>query len=450
MRERLSRVKEILFYNPFEEYLRKRRILAVSLHKGALSFAYLKKDMNKTGISFSKMFLFPEKFPEPAEVVSSVKSVLAETRDKGIEVVFCIPDEWILIIPVRLPVTVLENIGEVLAYEMDRFTPFSQEEVFFDYSLIRTDENELLVALYIVKRETLLPYLRRFESEGIKLNAITFHGDSLAGFLSEATAKRDLLLVRNDNGSLKKVVVYNSLLLGTESCNMDDLLSKPKWIEDFEPEAVVSIGCRLGIDRELSLSDVVYGNLRMSENFPEAVAEATAFSYILSTRRSLDLLSTGIRPQKKVDFRATFFLIFLIVGVLCLMMIIPFIKVQKEVEYLSRVAAELRPKVMDVEKRLKERERIMERINTIRRFKPSYTAVDILKEISIMLPRDTWLTTFVINNNTVRLEGFSDNSTALISILEKSPLLKNVSFSSPTVKDRRLRKERFRIKAEIE
>jgi hypothetical protein len=319
MRERLNKVKEFLLYNPFEEYLKKRRILSVSIHQGTLSLAYLEKDMNRRGIRFSRSISFSEEYPEPSELVSSVKSVLAEIGDKGVEVVFCVPDEWILIVPVKLPVTVLENIGEVLAYEMDRFTPFSHEDVFFDYSLVQRNENELMVALYIVKRETLMPYLRAFEAEGIKLSAVTFYGDSLAGFFSKATARKRLILARKENGSVRKEIVYNSLCLSTESCNKESLLSKPEWIEDFEPEAVVSIEGRLEVDREISASDIVYRNFKLSESFLNMTAEATAFSYIFSDRGVLNLLSKGVRPQTKMDFRGTLILLFLIVVVLCLM-----------------------------------------------------------------------------------------------------------------------------------
>lgn len=75
---------------------------------------------------------------------------------------------------VSLPASTEENLYEVIQYEMDRYTPFSKEDVYCDYRIEdRIKEKELIKVLLIVIRKVVLnPVVDAIEDSGIHLQAI--------------------------------------------------------------------------------------------------------------------------------------------------------------------------------------------------------------------------------------------------------------------------------------
>ncbi len=71
--------------------------------------------------------------------------------------------------------------------------------------------------------------------------------------------------------------------------------------------------------------------------------------------------------------------------------------------------------------------------------------LDILRELTDRLPEDTWIQNLEFANGQVDIRGESGHATALIAILEQSPLIEGVSFGSPVTQVARTGKERFNI-----
>jgi general secretion pathway protein L len=78
------------------------------------------------------------------------------------------------------------------------------------------------------------------------------------------------------------------------------------------------------------------------------------------------------------------------------------------------------------------------------------TKIQLLDEISRIVPDDTWLTRIQVNGATVRIQGESEGASSLIGLIEESELLQNASFSSPVTKNPRTTNDRFVIEAQIE
>ena len=89
-----------------------------------------------------------------SEAADRVTGLVNQVRGKFEEVVLCLPRRGILRRQVELPLAALENLREVLAFEMDRHTPFEANEVYFDYHLLSTDRAamRLNVDLAVVTR----------------------------------------------------------------------------------------------------------------------------------------------------------------------------------------------------------------------------------------------------------------------------------------------------------
>ena len=77
------------------------------------------------------------------------------------------------------------------------------------------------------------------------------------------------------------------------------------------------------------------------------------------------------------------------------------------------------------------------------------TRVDLLRELTLILPVDTWVERLQIKGDSLQINGQSTKASALIGILEASDMLDSARFLSPVTTDPRTNKERFLLGAHI-
>jgi len=75
--------------------------------------------------------------------------------------------------------------------------------------------------------------------------------------------------------------------------------------------------------------------------------------------------------------------------------------------------------------------------------------VEMMAEITRLLPNDTYLDRLTLHADTIQMQGKSDNAQSLIELINDSPLFENASFRGPTRLDSRSRKEIFDLSANI-
>ena len=107
--------------------------------------------------------------------------------------------------------------------------------------------------------------------------------------------------------------------------------------------------------------------------------------------------------------------------------------------------------VKKVETLKKDTETLNEEISTINNFKEnSPMALNLIRELTAVLPKTAWLTRIRITETAVNIEGYAESATGLLSKLEASKYFKKAEFASPTFRDARQNADRFIIKMEIE
>lgn len=75
--------------------------------------------------------------------------------------------------------------------------------------------------------------------------------------------------------------------------------------------------------------------------------------------------------------------------------------------------------------------------------------VDLLRELTAILPDDTWLERMQIRGDNLQIVGQSAKASALVGIVEASKFLNGAGFMSPVTIDPRFGKERFSLSARI-
>ncbi len=154
--------------------------------------------------------------PEPAFAV-----VLRQTRDP---VVLRLPAQHVLRRTVALPEAARDNLREVLGFEMDRQTPFSVEDVYYDFAVLETGrpDSQLLVDLVVAPRRTVDKWVRRLQKLGVRITQVTAENpgerSGLCGGLnvnlmpSQAPAKRAGRAYKRVNAVLASVAAVLAVI----------------------------------------------------------------------------------------------------------------------------------------------------------------------------------------------------------------------------------------------
>lgn len=116
------------------------------------------------------------RYPLSAPALSPAQTrELDELADRSREVVLCVPPRKILVKTLTLPLAAEENLRQVLAFEMDRQTPFTVDQVYFDYTLTAREpkNNSLTLDLIVTPRTFLDQVLSKLESIGFQPHQAT-------------------------------------------------------------------------------------------------------------------------------------------------------------------------------------------------------------------------------------------------------------------------------------
>jgi len=74
----------------------------------------------------------------------------------------------------------------------------------------------------------------------------------------------------------------------------------------------------------------------------------------------------------------------------------------------------------------------------------SVPVLDILRDLSDIIPESAWVARLSVSGMDVKIDGYADLASQLITLLEESPIFSDVAFLS-TITKTRDGKERFRI-----
>jgi general secretion pathway protein L len=81
---------------------------------------------------------------------------------------------------VTLPAATEENLSQVLAFEMDRLSPFAADEVYFDQRVVSRDAGggQIVVELAIARREAVDARVREVRALGVSVQGVALRDDA--------------------------------------------------------------------------------------------------------------------------------------------------------------------------------------------------------------------------------------------------------------------------------
>jgi general secretion pathway protein L len=396
-----------------------------------------------------------------------------------------IPREKAVIRFIRLPIATKENLRKVVEYEVPKYTPFEREEVYFDYQILKEEKDWLRLFAVFVKKTEVDPYLSLLKKIGIEpisiqipsaaaFNLFQYHKGAKEGDVSvlldvtEPFFEMNLLQGKDWQESFhlplppekKESKMLNTL---KRSGLKEDLFSKSTFFIyglDTDENLFVTLkesgqikGAfspplnRIEVEREkLPALQKVYASI------------GVPLKGLIKTRVDLNLLPVEMRKKvreigRPLSVALTFIALLLAltwgVGV--------YQRYSNELATINTEIKKRKPEVEAVEKLQKKKEELGKEIFELQKIKSEETSkIEILKELTQLIPNTVWIWNFKYNGKEVEINGFADSASDLIPLLDKSPLFEEVQFSAPVTKERQMRpegekeKERFKIKAKIE
>lgn len=354
------------------------------------------------------------------------------------EIILSWPRGGTIVREIDFPNPNIRELKDALGYQLESFIPFNNDDVYFDiHALYRVgqDTKVLIVAVKKTALDNLLARLQAIEIMPARVIISPFAFLPLLGerkntvvVISKEADKYVYNLYRNHRLVLSAVAGTGVELANNVKTNRPEAILLMNVAPEF-PQIAPDVPTQSLADDSESYGAAFYG-----------LSDYACDISLANTRKK------RINPQISLLGVLTGFLIFFA-------FLIPYIHKINNLAILKTTNSQIKSIKKDViiveklQERIAEREDAIGKVNNI---KGKYIArIDILSELSKLLPGDSWIKGVTLEQNTFDIEGDAVSSTNLIPILENSPLFSGVGLASPVTKTQSGR-ERFRIKGNIE
>jgi len=402
-----------------------------------------------------------------SDISAFINGFIQETKTAAPDVFIGIPSDQAMFREIEFPLAVKENLTTTLFYEIEKYIPFTAEDIYFDYQIIAEDKTseKLTLVLSAVKKEILEDYLKIAENipQGVSGIEIAAAGAVNYHFYGHPETKGPLVLVSERESRVDAMMVRDRALVYAKSFRgageaIDALAPGGRLLE---LQASFFEGEKAGQLVLYGVSDAENWRRRLSPEFQTISsgdlcegltdpASIPAFGLALKGIRPVPVQMNLMPPAlRKKPNRTAFYvmmalaLLIIVSGVLWITSL--WMNQRQLMNDLDAESARLKTEVSVVEKMAEENRKIRENLAYLRSIRPGNAyLIEIINELSAIMPQTAYITDFKLNGNKLGLYGMADSASELIPILEESPLFMDVAFLS-AIRNSRDGKEIFRI-----
>ena len=379
--------------------------------------------------------------------------------------------------PIDLP-AVAGDVRQMVGFELERHLPFPAEEASYDFVVLpngagpdRPAGGDQRVLIAAADRRVVDAALRLATDARLRPMSLTVAAHNLPNlaklsrgahiaWVHRAAGATDVLLLAGDTVVLSRSLPGTDELLVAEElkrsllalrwrgCDAIWVSGDPETAQVPGPNALAELGAP--VTEPAWTSRAVHQLDALAEEHRGALQLALAVAAGRGVR-PLELLPTAVRPRRLT--RQQTFTVGMAAATALLAIIALLAPGWREQRHLSRIdreIARLDPDVKAVDRVLRDLERKRKLLTIVDGVEAAgVRPLPVLRELTEVLPNDAWLTTVSLDAKGVELTGAASAASALIPLLENSPRLERVEFSSPVTRGRDNR-EQFRIRASWE
>ena len=404
--------------------------------------------------------------------VEALRAEIEQRRLPVRSIALALPRSSVTVKPIELPALGGE-VREMISFELERHLPFPSDDATFDYLLLPDERNDATppagrqVVIAAADRRVVDGALRVAEEVKLRPVSLTVAAHNLPAlvgrrprqervvWIHRAGDTSDLLFLVGGTIALSRSVASTDAATVVGEIQRSFTLVRWRgcdavWVSgDGQPEVTSAL-----TERGMTVTEPLYtprarGLLAAVTETPRGaldLAVATAAGRL----RPLELLPVALRPRQitraqlvTAGFAAA--TILLALGAL----LAPGWRETRRLADLNARITRLDTDVRATERVLQDLERNRRLLATIQSLEnSSVRPLPLLRELTELLPNDAWLTLVSLDAKGIELTGQANAASALIPLLENSPRLERVEFSSPVTRGRD--KEQFRIRASWE
>jgi len=488
--ERLSRAD---FLTSIGLYLMRDRLVMVRLRKSFLSVSMLEheeRDLperdNRQAISeltgwvtedVREIAFKAEGDSRERPLRQAMVSLLPHINAARDNVYICVPQEHAIVQQVFLPLAAGDNLRQVLDYEIERQLPFRREDVYYDFLPAGKQGDKLSVYVFAIPKKSLDGVLGLLESLGIRPNGVETTATALANYLlfaGQATVTRAALVaghreycemigvqVKADGWQPMAELLFSHRLPGAE------------WAQGAGHELLRE--CSRQVPQLFRCGDLTALNGAVEHRVAEAediaaLANPHLRGFVARGRpEAIPAIGTALRGVREAGLRANLLdhengdgdggknlsLLNTVLASVLLLALIAWgasFPIKDEVR-LRQLQAENRKLAPAVEA-LRQEEEQFERLRKEAIFLAGLSerrgeVLRVMDELSRIVPGSAYLSNLRYRAGVLEMQGSAENASALIPVLERSPVFQNVGFNAPSNRGRDNR-ETFSLKTDIE
>lgn len=443
--------------------------LGAYLGEEGLTLVQVRKSLS--GIEVRHWGTYPVEFGKTAELALVLQETVSAWALESCPVSLAVSPHLGFFRQVSLPRAALENLAQVVAYELDRFLPLPADSLLYGFQVLTETEAEIRLMLMAVPRDRVEECLRLLTEATLKPVAVEL-APAAAGkvfSLSDRPLPPSWLLLHLWDGSFELTHIQGAKVKAfTQGHNLrgqglsqavlalvDDLAAEgpvPQVLGIYgRGEADFRVGDLKKHELEvIHLRHLSIPGLQPDMNLDEVLpAVGAGLSCFRQAPLGVNLLPPAARAAIQLGrFSFTAILLMVVLGLTCLWGASAFIQTRLELYRVNRQIAGLSQEVKEVERLLQESRALAQQMESLHKIAQSPDKLTILKELTQLIPTNTYLINLRLSKQYVNLSGISSAASDLIPLLDKSGLLKKTEFASPIVTDAN-KLEHFKIKAEF-
>jgi Tfp pilus assembly PilM family ATPase/Tfp pilus assembly protein PilN len=419
-----------------------------------------------------------------AEVRREIDQFFKSNRLGHDEIVLGLPRRDVVVRHLELPPEVADNLKQVVLYQVQSFEPTEEEKFYYDYVPLRMNEGskKLSVLLVMVKKSILDAHLSVLQELGLRPVTVTLGCAGLSNLFIQGTkgserktyiladlspsdvevmAVRDGALVytresTKPGGSSWKDFLIHELELAAAKTRMSPEDAIEKIVLAGEESAAAQRELREDLaDCELISESVTFEIPVENRSHLQEAAVSLGLAHSGLSRRlptKLNLLPRNLRTrQTPWAYVPAIALGAVVIALLAGLGLHRIFQERIVIRQLDQQIASLRGPVKRVQDLRAETEALEKKIRYVEGiFRQRDMNLEVLRELTTILPLDTFITSYDNPNGNITISGASPSPPDLILKLERSPVLMNVVPQGTVFRDQQTGKDRFSFQMKVE
>jgi Tfp pilus assembly PilM family ATPase/Tfp pilus assembly protein PilN len=399
-------------------------------------------------------------------------------------IVLGIPRRDIVLRYLDLPSEVADNLKQVVQYQVQSFEPTEGDRFYHDYALLHGNAagKRLSVMLVMVRKAMLDDLLQHLLALGIRPVSVATGSIGLSNiFLQNQKDLQGKTFILGDLGASELEIIAlrdGSIVFSREVPKVDETSWKDLILrETAEAASKIRLGPEGAVEKMAlagESSKSIYGEIKSEipdceliqncivlnvpdENKPHVQEAASTLGLAhMAMARNPSIKLNLLPPERRLHQSRWAYVPAAILGlaIVVLLCSFGFHRMAQDrilIRELDREILSLKAPVARVQSYRSQAEALEKKVKSVEDLLNNRDMnLDVLRELSMILPPDTFLNTYRNQDGTIQISGLSGSSSELIPTLSKSPCLKDVVQKGNIYKDPQTGKERFSFEAKLE